>query len=146
VTTLETLRRWLLGLFLMIALGLVGELLLTKHTADFWQLVPLIAIALSLLPLAALAVWRHVAALRIFQGVMIGFLASGGIGIFLHYRAKTAFALERDPSLLGIALLKEALEGSSPPILAPGAMIALGLLGLAWTYRHPAITTNGVRP
>jgi hypothetical protein len=27
-----------------------------------------------------------------------------------------------------------------PPVLAPGIMIQLGLLGLAWTWRHPAVT------
>jgi hypothetical protein len=68
---------------------------------------------------------------------------SGITGMALHYRAKSEFALERDPSLSGVALLREAVEGSTPPLLAPGAMIALGILGSAWTYRHRAFTKKG---
>ena len=35
-------------------------------------------------------------------------------------------------------LVREALKGRMPPVLAPGMMIHLGLLGLAWTWKHPA--------
>jgi hypothetical protein len=71
---------------------------------------------------------------------MVSFILSGGIGIVLHYRGKAGFALERNPSLTGTALLKEAiLKGTNPPLLAPGTMITLGLLGLAWIYAHSRV-------
>jgi len=31
------------------------------------------------------------------------------------------------------------MTAKTPPALAPGAMIQLGLLGLVYTYRHPFI-------
>jgi hypothetical protein len=30
-----------------------------------------------------------------------------------------------------------------PPLLAPGVMMQLGLIGLAYTYKHPAL--NGAK-
>jgi hypothetical protein len=71
-------------------------------------------------------------------------MLSGIVGSGLHYRAKMEFALERQPDLKGFALVKEsALKGNNPPLLAPGAMIVLGLIGMVWTmtlkngYRIP---------
>jgi hypothetical protein len=51
------------------------------------------------------------------------------------------FELETYPSISGLALFKEAMMGATPA-LAPGTMIELGLIGLAYTYRHPLL----VRP
>jgi hypothetical protein len=42
------------------------------------------------------------------------------------------------PELTGLSLMREALKGQMPPVLAPGIMVQLGVLGLAWTWRHPA--------
>ncbi len=137
--TLATLRRWLLALLVLGFLGTATELLLAKHTEDPWQLTPLALIGLALVVLGASAPWRSRAALVTFQGLMLLFVLSGGVGSYLHYRAKAEFALERHADLAGLALAREALKGTNPPLLAPGAMIALGLLGLAWTYRHPAL-------
>jgi hypothetical protein len=38
----------------------------------------------------------------------------------------------------GMDLLSKAMTGAAPA-LAPGAMIQLGLLGLVYTFRHPAL-------
>ena len=40
-----------------------------------------------------------------------------------------------------LALFWEALAGATPT-LAPGTMVVPGLLGLACTYRHPALTVR----
>lgn len=141
-TTLGALRRLLLALFVVSVLGTAAELLLVEHW-DGWQLVPLVSLALALVLLGGVLWWPGRARLRAFQGFMAVFVLSGIAGMALHYRAKAEFALERDPSLSGIALVREALEGSTPPVLAPGAMMALGFLGWAWTYRHPAPTKKG---
>jgi len=82
------------------------------------------------------------AGLRILQAVMVLFIASAFVGTWLHYSAKVEFALERHPDYKGLALFGEAIKGSSPPLLAPGAMIGLGLIGLAWTFRHPRLGTG----
>jgi hypothetical protein len=71
--------------------------------------------------------------LRVVLGL---YVLSGFVGVYLHFSAKMEFALEGQPDLSGWALVVEAVEGSSPPILAPLAMSALAVLGFAWTYRY----------
>jgi len=44
------------------------------------------------------------------------------------------FSLSRDPTLAGWALFRAAISAKAPPLLAPGAMIQLGLLGLVYSY------------
>ena len=39
------------------------------------------------------------------------------------------------PSLRGFELFSQSVTGATPT-LAPGVMLQLGLLGLAYTYRH----------
>lgn len=124
-------------------MGLVGtlaELILAEHTEDAWQLVPLFLLGGGVVVLGAVAVWRKRGPLLVFRMLMAAFLASGVVGTWLHYSAKTEFALERYPSITGLELVREAIKGSSPPLLAPGAMIALGLIGLAWAWRQPDTT------
>ncbi|MFB3131882.1 MAG: hypothetical protein ACE10K_05095, partial [Rhodothermales bacterium] len=48
------------------------------------------------------------------------------------------FELEMYPTLKGLELFWESIKGATPA-LAPGTMIQLGLLGWAYTYRHPAL-------
>lgn len=113
--------------------GLLAELLLSKHTGDAWQLVPVVLLAAAL-PLLAAAAKRHRALVRTFQVLCVLSMLSGIVGSWLHYRVKVEFALEREPDLQGVALFRQAMKGINPPLLAPGAMIAIGLLGLLWIY------------
>jgi 4-hydroxybenzoate polyprenyltransferase len=138
--TLQRLRRYLLALFVLVVVATFAELLLAKHTEDLPQFIPFFLLGLSLALLALYGALRRRWGLRAFQVLMILFVAGGMTGSVLHYRGKTEFALERQPDLTGLALFREALKGTNPPLLAPGAMIALGLLGLIWTYRHPDLT------
>jgi len=138
--TLATIRRALRGLVLLGAVGLAAELLITEHTEDFWQLVPLVLLAAGF-ALAALP--ARGSTLRPLQACLLLCVASGGIGTFLHLKAKAEIVWERVPDLGGMALLNEVLKGTSPPILAPGAMIGFGLIGLLWTWRHPALVPPG---
>jgi hypothetical protein len=138
--TLTAIRGILLVIFLLGALGAGAELLLLEHTEDRWQLVPLLLLSLSLVALIVHAAFRRSATVRIFQVTMILFVISGFVGVWLHYQAKVEFKLEMNPALAGVELLWEAIKGAAvPPVLAPGMMIQMGLLGLAWTYRHPAL-------
>jgi hypothetical protein len=74
---------------------------------------------------------------------MLLFVLSGGVGIWFHYQATTEFQLEMDPALRGWALFRKAIVAKAPPALAPGAMIQLGLIGLAYTFKHPAFRRGG---
>ncbi len=135
-TVLATIRRFLLAILALGFAGTAAELLLAKHTEDAWQWAPLVLLGLGLVLLPAAARRPTRASVGAFRALMALFLLSGAIGTFLHCRAKAEFALERNADLRGTALLREAvLKGTNPPLLAPGAMIALGLLGLAWSYR-----------
>ncbi len=138
--TLANLRRALLVLFLLGALGAGLELLLVGHTESRWQLVPLALIALNLVALFIHAVRPRAATVRIFQLMMLLFVLGGGAGVVLHYQGKVEFKLESNPALHGFELFREAVAGAAvPPVLAPGFMSLLGLLGLAYVYRHPAL-------
>ena len=134
---LAFVRRCLLLLLVASFVGLLAELLLAEHTEDPFQLIPVVLLAVAI-PLIALAAWRRGVPLRLFQYLMVTFLVAGLIGGWQHFTAKREIALERAPQLTGLALFRKSLEGSTPPLLAPGAMIALGLLGLTWTYRQGA--------
>jgi hypothetical protein len=140
--TINRLRGFLLALFVIGIFGAGGELLLLGHTEDFRQWTPLILMSLSLIVLGWRIINRNRASLRIFQSIMLLFVASGFTGMLLHYRANVEFELEMYPAMQGLALFWKAIKGATPPTLAPGTMIQLGLLGLAYTYRHPAMETR----
>jgi hypothetical protein len=74
---------------------------------------------------------------------MILFVASGIAGIVFHYQANVEFQLEADPALRGTALAWKVLQAKTPPALAPGVMAQLGLIGLTYAYRHPALSGAG---
>lgn len=141
-STPSAIRRIILGIFLLAAFGMGTELLLLEHTDGVWQSVPLVLFVISIVVLGLHAVVRGAASIRIFQVVMVLFIVSGIIGIGLHYQAKEEFKLEMNPDMEGLKLFREVIKGASlPPVLAPGMMIQLGLLGLAYTYRHPVLFT-----
>jgi hypothetical protein len=138
-----TLRGILLAIFVLGAVGTGGELLLVGHFEDSWQWLPLALLGAGLLALVAFGVTRSRLVLGAFRGVMVLLPPSALVGLILHYRANTEFALESHPDLKAGALLWEALQGTAPPTLAPGAMILLGLAGLGYTNRHPAFGARG---
>ncbi len=79
------------------------------------------------------------ASVRALQFVMSLFVAAGLAGVALHFQSTLEFQREIDPSLAGFGLVLKALQAKAPPALAPGVMVQLGLLGLAFAYRHPAL-------
>ena len=133
-----TLRPWLLVLVVIGAAGLEVELLLLKHYESAWQVTPLVLLGVVLA--AAALVWRRPSprTVRFFQATMLLCMAAGVVGLFLHYRGNVEFELERESSLQGLRLFWKAVRGATPA-LAPGAMAQLGLLGLVYGYRHPAL-------
>jgi hypothetical protein len=94
-------------------------------------------IAVALIAILWHAVREGPGSLLILQGTMALFLVAGALGVYLHYTANVAFQREVDPSIAGRALLWKALMAKTPPALAPGSMLQLGLIGLAYAYRYP---------
>ena len=135
----DAARRILLAILAIGVLGIMAELMLLNHIEDLSQLIPLGLGGLTLLVSGAVAIKPTIAGIRLFQLIMILLIVSGVVGIYLHYGATTEFQLEMDPTLTGFALFKKAIVAKAPPALAPGAMIQLGLIGLAYTFRHPVL-------
>jgi hypothetical protein len=135
-------RRFLLAILLLGMLGTTAELLLLAHYDAAPQLIPLALLGVA----AAVLVWHGVAAsaasVRALQLTMLLFVASGFVGVVLHLRSSMEFALETDPSLRGSTLFWKAARAKAPPTLAPGVMLQLGLLGLAFAHRHPALDAS----
>lgn len=132
------LRQMMLALVILGAAGLLIELALLEHFDSMTQWIPLALLVVVLGAGLAVALKRAPRAVRFFQVIMALCVVTGAIGVYLHYRGNVEFELERDGSLQGLRLFWEAIRGATPS-LAPGALSQLGLLGLAYTYRHPAL-------
>jgi hypothetical protein len=134
-----------MALLLIILIGMLGtstELILLNHVETRLQWLPLILIAFGV----AASLWHLFRAtavsVRALQAIFFAFVVAGLAGIYFHYRGAVEFRLESNPSLQGWELFRQAVFSKAPPLLAPGAMIQLGLLGLIYAHRHPAITTT----
>jgi hypothetical protein len=135
---LRTIRRLMLLLLLVAMIGTAIDLMLLNHHEDVWQMVPLGVIALGVVSAVAAARGgrRAVALMRVVMGL---FVVAGLLGIGLHYLGNREFQREMDPGLQGWNLLVKVVTAKAPPALAPVAMIQIGLLGLLFTYQHPAL-------
>ena len=121
--------------------GLILELLLLEHIESALQWLPVAVLGCGLVIGIAVAVRPGRAALRTFQAVMAVFVGAGLLGVVLHFRSNLEFEREMDPEARGWNLLWIALHGATPA-LAPGALAQLGLLGLTFSFRHPALSAN----
>ena len=141
-SAVAAIRKILLAILVLGMFGSITELILLKHTEDVWQWIPLILIAAGLIACAWHGISGGAPSMRVIRWLMFGFVLSGGLGVYFHYRGLTEFKLEANPSLAGWDLFLQAVRGKTPPLLAPGAMIQLGLLGLAFTYKHPTLSRS----
>jgi hypothetical protein len=132
-------RRLVLLLFVAGVGATALDLLLIEHHADAWQLAPLILLTATLACSAWLALAPNLAAFRVFRAMMLLLIAGGAAGLWLHLAGNLEIEREVSPGLAGTELLWKAIKGASPPSLAPAGLIHLGLLGLLFTYRHPAL-------
>lgn len=131
-------------LFLALVIGVAGtmiELFLLEHTEDVWQWAPIVLLGLALVVLAWYGLTKGRASVQTFRGLMVLFLVSGVLGTWLHYRGNVEFELEMYPDLSGWALFKDSMMGATPA-LAPGTMIQIAIVGLAWAFRHPALRSD----
>ena len=131
---IELLRRWILIILVLGLLGTVTELVLLEHYEQPLQFVPLVLIV------AALGVlwWefrrRDVASRRAMQIVMALFVLAGFGGFAAHFYGSAEYQLELNPDMSNWELLEKILRAKAPPLLAPGMMLQLGLLGLAYVF------------
>jgi len=128
---LTAIRLAVLWILLLGVVGTGAELLLLGHTEDAWQWQPLVMFGVGLPVLAWHAVVASTMSRRACVSVMAAFVASGLVGQILHYRGNVEFELEMVPALGGRDLFQEAMAGATP-VLAPGTMSLLGLLGILY--------------
>src|SRR5665213_3643580 len=136
---LEQLRRWILYVLVFGLLGTETELVLLEHYCEFWQLVPLFLITVAIASVVWHAMRNDTASLRTLQIIMVLFLVAGVAGVALHCRGAAAFALDTNPSIDKWALVKKVMRTQAPPVLAPGVMLQLGLIGLAYAFSDSLI-------
>ena len=137
----SALRALLLATLVVSLTGTLAELLLLEHFEDAWQWAPIALLAAALVTLGAYALERGKVSLNVLRAVMVLCLVSGLVGLLLHYKGNVEFELEMYPDLSGWKLFKDSMMGATPA-LAPGAMVQIGLVGLAWTFRHPAFKSQ----
>ena len=136
------LRAFLLAIVALAALGLLTELLLLEHWTSNVQLVPLATLAAVLAASGAVAARPRRRVLRTFRALMVWASVVGFVGIGFHLRDNLAFEREVTPEASVPHVTWHALRGATP-LLAPGSLVQLGLIGLVFTYRHPALCTEG---
>ncbi len=134
---LELLRRWILFILALGLLGTVTELVLLEHYEEPLQFVPLVLI------MAAFGVlwWEFrrsdLASRRAMQIVMALFVVAGFVGFAAHFLGSSEYQLELNPDMSNRDLIEKILRAKAPPLLAPGMMLQLGLLGLAYVFSDP---------
>ena len=116
----------MLGLLALGTAGMCAELVALEHYGTSDQLVPLVLGGAGLAVVVWGAVWPGLVVLRVLQCIMLLFVGTGIIGITLHAQTGVE-AREQDPA------------ATVPPVLSPGVLVQLGLLGLLYTYKHPAL-------
>ena len=126
-----TIRRLLL---LTLAIGLAGtcaELLLLGHIDGWQQWMPIALLAAALVVLIVQVLRPSPRVDAMLLGLMALFIASGPIGVALHYQGNVEFELEMYPEMKGFELIRKTMTGATP-VLAPGTMALLGLVGIAY--------------
>jgi predicted membrane channel-forming protein YqfA (hemolysin III family) len=133
--TAQTLRRFALALCLLGVVTTPIELVLMHHYNDKDQIMPFVFLGLA--AIGIVAAWFRPSA-KVLRGVrvlMVLVVLGSGIGVMEHLKANY-----RDATRGGGAapnLIEMVLTGFAP-LLAPGILAQVGLLGLAFTYKHPA--------
>ena len=135
--TLASIRKLLLAALAIGVVGTSGELILLRHIDKPAQWIPLVCLVAAVPVLIWHASSPGVASVRTLQALMLTFIGLGVVGVGLHYDGNVEFQRELNPSERGWTFVRKTVAGATP-VLAPGSMVLLGLVGLAHAYRHPS--------
>ena len=129
--TLQALRMYLLAIIALVLCGLELELLMLNHVNTPLQLLPVGLVGGGIAAVLWSLISPNGTSLRILKGVLMACTIIGALGIAIH----SAFYVS---DKWNKAHGRRGLEREVPP-LAPAAMLPLGLMGLACTFRHPLL-------
>ena len=141
MSTLSVVRRWL---FAVLALGVAGtgtELLLIEHYEDPLQFVPLATIAIAARDRVARRRRRSAERSRAPGHDGAVSIRRGRRHVVSFSRRSGVPAGDR-PGTEPLEIFSKVMRAKAPPVLASGVMVQLGLLGLVYAYRHPALNTE----
>jgi hypothetical protein len=133
-SVVERLRLWVAGVLWLGLIGTVTELILLEHYEQALQFVPLVLIVLGMVVLAWHMLQPGAGSLRSLQVVMVLFALAGFAGMAAHFNGSAEYQLELNPDMSNWELFDKILHAHAPPLLAPGMMLWMGLLGLAYAY------------
>lgn len=131
-------RSLLLAVLLLGIVGLAAELYLLGHYFETAQWAPLVTLAVAFGGGVAVAVRPGRTTVRTFQVTMALAVVVGLAGLGFHSWSNYQFDVEIEPDSTPSARLFHVLHGGVPA-LAPGALVQLGLVGLVFCFRHPAL-------
>ena len=131
---LVVIRRVIFGVLILGMSGLLAELALIAHYEDVTQWIPIALLGAGLVIVALDAALTRGWTQLLLQLTMVLTVAAGVLGIYFHFQGSREFQLEMDPQMRGSALVWHVLRAKSPPTLAPGSMVQLGILGLGYAY------------
>ena len=136
-STLTFIRRLMLASLAGGIVGTAAELILLGHVDSAAQWIPVVALAAAVPLLLWHAARPGPLTVRLLRLLMCAYLVLGIIGVGLHYDGNVEFERELHPKDEGLTFLRHAVAGATP-VLAPGSMMLLGLLGIAHAYKHPS--------
>jgi hypothetical protein len=125
------IRRLLLFTLVVGLLGTAVELLLLGHIDGWQQLIPLVLLAASVVVVIIQARKPTPTANATLLGTMCVFVISGAVGVAMHFQGNVEFEREMYPQMGGFELIRKTMTGATP-VLAPGTMALLGLVGIAY--------------
>jgi hypothetical protein len=128
------IRRVILAVLLLGMTGLAAELALISHYEDLTQKIPIILLVGGLTIVGIDLLVRRGWSAVLVQIAMALVLVAGLLGVYFHFQGSKEFQLEMDPGMGGLDLVWHVLRAKSPPTLAPGSMVQLGVLGLGYAY------------
>jgi hypothetical protein len=136
--TLRGVRRVLAWLLFAGLVGTFVELLLLEHDESALQVMPLGLLGASAAAMIATTLRPRALVVIVFRSLMVLLIATGALGLILHYRANLEFQRDLTPALGTMELFWKVMAAKAPPALAPAVLTQLGLLGLVYGYTLPA--------
>ncbi|HEV8547097.1 MAG TPA: hypothetical protein VGQ64_12445 [Candidatus Limnocylindrales bacterium] len=150
-STVDVLRRALIGLVAIAAAGTGLELVLLRHWDNALEWIPFAALVVLGLAVVVLAVRPGRRAVRFVRILAVLVAIVGAIGVFIHVRSNYETApldfryTDSWPTTAEpIRWLLAATDTVGPsPTLAPAAITFAAIALLAATLRHPALLEDG---
>lgn len=142
VEVLQNLRRFLLGLSVLLFCGAIVELWLVGHTDGWLQWVPFVLSTVGSIVSLIVFFKAQPMTVRVLRMCMIVIVLGTLVGIYQHVAGNLALEREINPSASTARLVTRSLEGGNP-LLAPGILTIAALLSLSATHRFEITSGNG---